>query len=200
MLRQSRLFLLLVSPVRQLLPLPASDPSSSADFLSSWWIFGPSPVIFSCKFRRILLAIVRCYLCRLYLFVYLSLSLFSLWGWVDPSPLLPAPDVDGCWWVWSSRCNNWQGKWKYLEKICRSVALSTTNPTWPDSGINPGLRGGKPATTRLSCGTAGISLPSFTANRYNILRRFKCGLNIVLFTSILILVILLRYAMYSHWS
>jgi hypothetical protein len=28
------------------------------------------------------------------------------------------------------------------------------NPTWPDSGSNPSLRGGKPATKRLSCGTA----------------------------------------------
>jgi hypothetical protein len=28
--------------------------------------------------------------------------------------------------------------------------LSTTNPTWPDPGSNPGRRGGKPATNRLS--------------------------------------------------
>jgi hypothetical protein len=32
--------------------------------------------------------------------------------------------------------------------------LSTTNPTWPDLGSNPGRRGGKPATNRLSYGTA----------------------------------------------
>jgi hypothetical protein len=32
--------------------------------------------------------------------------------------------------------------------------LSTTNPTWPDPGSNPGRRGGKPATNRLSYGTA----------------------------------------------
>jgi hypothetical protein len=32
--------------------------------------------------------------------------------------------------------------------------LSTTNPTWPDLGSNPGRRGGKPLTNRLSYGTA----------------------------------------------
>jgi hypothetical protein len=32
--------------------------------------------------------------------------------------------------------------------------LSTTNPIWPDPGSNPGRRGGKPATNRLSCGAA----------------------------------------------
>jgi hypothetical protein len=30
------------------------------------------------------------------------------------------------------------------------------NPTWPDSGLNPSRRGGKPATNRLSYGAAGI--------------------------------------------
>jgi hypothetical protein len=32
--------------------------------------------------------------------------------------------------------------------------LSTTNPTRPYLGSNPGRRGGKPATNRLSYGTA----------------------------------------------
>jgi hypothetical protein len=32
--------------------------------------------------------------------------------------------------------------------------LSTINPTWPDPGSNPCRRGGKPATNRLSYGTA----------------------------------------------
>jgi hypothetical protein len=32
--------------------------------------------------------------------------------------------------------------------------LCPTNPTWPDAGSNPGRRGGKPATNRLSCGAA----------------------------------------------
>jgi hypothetical protein len=46
-----------------------------------------------------------------------------------------------------------QGKPKYSEKTCPSDALSTTNPTCcPDA--NPGRRGGKPATNRLSYGTA----------------------------------------------
>jgi hypothetical protein len=34
------------------------------------------------------------------------------------------------------------------------ATLSTTNPTWPDPGSNPGRRGGKPATNCLSYGAA----------------------------------------------
>jgi hypothetical protein len=66
--------------------------------------------------------------------------------------IVPAPGVygDGSnWW------NDWQGKPKYSEKTCPSAALSTTNPTCcPDA--NPGRPGGKPATNRLSYGTADI--------------------------------------------
>jgi hypothetical protein len=32
--------------------------------------------------------------------------------------------------------------------------VSTTNPTWSDTGSNPGRRGGKPATNRLRYGAA----------------------------------------------
>jgi hypothetical protein len=53
--------------------------------------------------------------------------------------------------VWSSRWNeNWQRKRKYSEKTCPGTTSSTTNPTWPDLGLDPGCRGGKPATDRLS--------------------------------------------------
>jgi hypothetical protein len=46
-----------------------------------------------------------------------------------------------------------KGKLKYSEKTCPNAALSTTNPTCcPDA--NPSRRGGKPATNRLSYGTA----------------------------------------------
>jgi hypothetical protein len=40
------------------------------------------------------------------------------------------------------------------EKTCPRGTSSTTNPTWPDPGLNPGRRGGKPATNRLSYGAA----------------------------------------------
>jgi hypothetical protein len=46
------------------------------------------------------------------------------------------------------------GEPKYSGKICPSATLSTTNPTWPDPRSNPGSRGGKPATNRLSYGVA----------------------------------------------
>jgi hypothetical protein len=46
------------------------------------------------------------------------------------------------------------GKQKYSENTCHSATLSTTNPTWPDRGSNPGRRCVKPATNRLSYGAA----------------------------------------------
>jgi hypothetical protein len=67
-------------------------------------------------------------------------------------PIVPAPsdNVDGEFW-WNE---DWQGKPKYSGKTCPSATFSTTNPTWPDPGLNPGSRGGKPATNRLSYGAA----------------------------------------------
>jgi hypothetical protein len=44
----------------------------------------------------------------------------------------------------------------YSGKTCASATLSTTNPTWTDPGSNPGVRGERPATNRLSHGTAYI--------------------------------------------
>jgi hypothetical protein len=48
---------------------------------------------------------------------------------------------------------NWQEKLKCSEKTCPSATLSTTNPTWPDLGLNMGRRGGMLATNLLSYGT-----------------------------------------------
>jgi hypothetical protein len=45
-------------------------------------------------------------------------------------------------------------------KTCPSATFSTTNPTWTDPGSKPGLRGGRPATNRLSHGTAILVLVS----------------------------------------
>jgi hypothetical protein len=45
------------------------------------------------------------------------------------------------------------GETEVLGENLPSATLSTTNPTWPDPGLNPGRRGGKPATNRLSYGT-----------------------------------------------
>jgi hypothetical protein len=39
-------------------------------------------------------------------------------------------------------------------KTCPSATVSTTNPKWNDPGSNPGIRGDRPATNRLSHGTA----------------------------------------------
>jgi hypothetical protein len=44
------------------------------------------------------------------------------------------------------------GETEVLGENLPSATLSTTNPTWPDPSSNPGRRGGKPATNRLSYG------------------------------------------------
>jgi hypothetical protein len=49
-----------------------------------------------------------------------------------------------------------RGKPTTRRKTSPSATLSTTNLTWTDPGSNPGLRGERPATNRLSHGTAGI--------------------------------------------
>jgi hypothetical protein len=53
------------------------------------------------------------------------------------------------WWN-----ENLQGKPKYSEETCPGATLSTTNPTRLYLLSNPGRHGGKPATNRLSYGTA----------------------------------------------
>jgi hypothetical protein len=47
------------------------------------------------------------------------------------------------------------GETKVLgENLPQSHFCSSQNPTWPDPGLNPGRRGGKPATNHLSYGVA----------------------------------------------
>jgi hypothetical protein len=76
----------------------------------------------------------------------------------------------GWLWWWKDWWNeDWQGKPKYSEKTRPSATLSTTNPTLPDPSANPGHRGGKPATNRLSYGAARIFiliLASLLRQRY----------------------------------
>jgi hypothetical protein len=78
----------------------------------------------------------------------------STWYWGRYWPIVPVP-YDRWWWLWSNSWNeDWKGKPKYWKKTCPSVTLFTSNPTLPDPGWNPDRRGGKPATDRLSYGTA----------------------------------------------
>jgi hypothetical protein len=46
------------------------------------------------------------------------------------------------------------GETEVLGENLPSATLSTTNPTWIELGANPGLRSERPATNRLSHGTA----------------------------------------------
>jgi hypothetical protein len=50
------------------------------------------------------------------------------------------------------------GETEVLGENLPDATLSTTNPTWPDPGWNPGRRGGKPATNRFSYGAAYVHL------------------------------------------
>jgi hypothetical protein len=69
---------------------------------------------------------------------------------VTNRPIVPAPGDYGDGEI--GGMIGW-GKPKYSEKICPSAAFSTTNPTCcPDA--NSGRRCGKPASNRLSYGTA----------------------------------------------
>jgi hypothetical protein len=52
------------------------------------------------------------------------------------------------------------GETEVLGENLPSATLSTTNPTWIDPAANPGLRGERPATNRLSHGTALILILS----------------------------------------
>jgi hypothetical protein len=40
------------------------------------------------------------------------------------------------------------------ENLSQRHFCPSQNPTWPDPGLNPARRGGKPATNRLSYGAA----------------------------------------------
>jgi hypothetical protein len=50
--------------------------------------------------------------------------------------------------------------------------LSTTNPTWPDPGLKPARRGGKPATNRLSYGAANSPASYSSPNIFLAARHF----------------------------
>jgi hypothetical protein len=62
-----------------------------------------------------------------------------------------------------------RGKPTTRRKTCPSATLSTTNPTWTDPVSNPGLRSGRPASNRLSHGTAKVFLKAIG---YKICARF----------------------------
>jgi hypothetical protein len=99
----------------------------------------------------------------LFICQFVSTSLSLSWGetesiWYCGHSLAYCTNPRRDCWLWSNRSNaKWQVKPKYSEKTCHSVTLSTTNPTWPDPDSKPGHRGGKPATNRLSYGTAFVS-------------------------------------------
>jgi hypothetical protein len=77
---------------------------------------------------------------------YVCVSSFFLW-WRAPQQMLRTHRslkayCTTLWWRWRER-------WSLP-----SATLSTSNHTWTDPGSNPGFRGGRPATNRLSHGTA----------------------------------------------
>jgi hypothetical protein len=96
----------------------------------------------------------------IYYFILLFLVGWDWFSWYCGHywPMVPAPD-DRWRWLWRNWWNqDCHERPKYSEKTCPSATLSTTNPTWLDPVLNPGLRGGKPGTNRLSYGAALIGI------------------------------------------
>jgi hypothetical protein len=83
--------------------------------------------------------------------------LFGLWGYWHCGyswPIVPASgdSEDDCGEEMECRL---AGETEVLgENLPQSHFCQSQNPTWPDPGFNPGRRGGKPATNRLSYGAA----------------------------------------------
>ena len=67
---------------------------------------------------------------------------------VDVSSFLKLHGVGECGMILTAEQGN-TGR-----KICTSVTLFTTNPTWTGLGCNMGFCGDRPATDRLTYGTA----------------------------------------------
>jgi hypothetical protein len=76
-------------------------------------------------------------------------------------PIVHIPDdglIDDDDDFWSNWWNEiWQGKSKYAEKTYPSATLSTTKSHMTTRSRTPDRSGGKPATNRLSYGTAKAS-------------------------------------------
>jgi hypothetical protein len=93
---------------------------------------------------------------QIFIIFYFSLwdETESIWYCSQSWSIVPAPDVK--WFCeWNNWWNeDWQGKPKYSVKAYSRAILCTTNPTWPDPGLNLGRRSGKPATDLLSYGTS----------------------------------------------
>jgi hypothetical protein len=65
------------------------------------------------------------------------------------------------------------------EKLPQRHFCPSQNPTWPDPGLNPGRRGGKPVTNHLSYGAAltiALSYNSTAHNRWLSQARYICFL------------------------
>jgi hypothetical protein len=75
-----------------------------------------------------------------------------LCNWASRGPFVHPPDDEG---IWSSGGMMLTGEKQRTQKeICISATLSSTNPTWTDLGVNPGLNGEKLLTNHLSYGMA----------------------------------------------
>jgi hypothetical protein len=113
-----------------------------------------------------------------FVFFFFNLCGGTLGTAATHSPIVPAPD-DRLGWLWRNWWNkDWQRKPKYSEKPCPSSTLSTTSPTFLYQVLNPGRRGGKPATDLLSYGAASVScyfliFRSQYCHRHNVFRRSR---------------------------
>jgi hypothetical protein len=86
-----------------------------------------------------------------------SFFLFGLWGYWHCGhswPIVPASG-DSKMIVEKQMEYRFAGETDVLgENLPQRHFCPSQNPTWPDPGLNPGRRGGKPATNRMSYGAA----------------------------------------------
>jgi hypothetical protein len=112
----------------------------------------------------------RHYDCIKYYYYY-----YYLWGGTESLGICSSPKVSKPWYCgyfgllykpqmideddfWSNWWNEiWQGKPKYRRKPTPAPLCPPQNPTWQTRSRTPDRSGGKPATNRLSYGTAFFS-------------------------------------------
>jgi hypothetical protein len=103
------------------------------------------------------------YFCWYFQFAQQHSVVVVVMGRDNVSELLPLTDmlfITRMIWVWRAKV-----EWYWLGKTeCPSTTLPTTNLKWIDSGANPGLRGERPTTNRLSHGTAQHSVTEIAAH------------------------------------
>jgi hypothetical protein len=91
----------------------------------------------------------------IYIYIYIIMYIFMSLGWDYVTELRPPT---GPIFILQVTYESAEPQWNYTDRekpknskrTCPSVTVSATYTTWSQPGANPGLRGKRPATNRLS--------------------------------------------------